>query len=135
MRDPVRLYRRAGLRGFLAFQLFIGGAVVFALANPPLWLALLSALVLAHVPGAPHMDPLLPGAGLIVNNLLLTCLAVTAPRRRSWEGLAPYGLTVVVYWAMVSAAGYRGLWQLVTRPHYWEKTTHGVTAEIGPCGH
>jgi hypothetical protein len=28
---------------------------------------------------------------------------------------------------MVSVAGYRALVQLVTKPFFWEKTTHGVT--------
>jgi hypothetical protein len=27
---------------------------------------------------------------------------------------------------MISVAGYRGLWQLFTRPFFWEKTEHGV---------
>jgi hypothetical protein len=68
---------------------------------------------------------MVPGLGLLAGNLLLTWLAVLAPRRRGWETLAPYGLTVVVYWAMISAAGYRGLSQLFTRPFFWEKTEHG----------
>ena len=127
MRDPLALARRTGLSGFLSFQLFIGGALVFALVTPPLWLAFLSALLWdGHgvTPGA-----LIPGSGHLVSNLLLTWLAVLAPRRRRWDSLAPYGLTVVAYWAMISAAGYRGLWQLFTRPFFWEKTEHGAVAE------
>ncbi len=127
MRDPLALARRTGLSGFLSFQLFIGGALVFALVMPPLWLAFLAALLWGGdgvTPGA-----LIPGSGLLVSNLLLTWLAVLAPRRRCWDSLAPYGLTVVAYWAMISAAGYRGLWQLFTRPFFWEKTEHGVVAE------
>lgn len=122
MRDPVALARRTGLAGFLSFQLFIGGALVFALVTPPLWLAFLAGLLLADAGRAP--DPLISGSGLLASNLLLTWLAVLSPRRRGWSSLAPYGLTVVVYWAMISAAGYRGLWQLFTRPFFWEKTEH-----------
>ena len=62
----------------------------------------------------------------MLNNLLLTWLAMIGPRRRGWDELSPYGLTVIAYWAMVSVAGYRGLWQLCTRPFFWEKTAHGV---------
>ena len=126
MRDPVALMRHTGLRGFLAFQLFIGGGVVFALANPPLWFAFVAALVLHWSSGATGPGALIPGAGLLANNVLLTYLAVLAPRRRGWDELAPYGLTVIAYWGLASAAGYRGLWQLVTRPFFWEKTQHGV---------
>jgi hypothetical protein len=28
---------------------------------------------------------------------------------------------------MLSIAAYKGLWQLVSRPFYWEKTNHGLT--------
>jgi cellulose synthase/poly-beta-1,6-N-acetylglucosamine synthase-like glycosyltransferase len=126
MRDPVALMRHTGLRGFLAFQLFIGGGVVFALANPPLWFAFVAALLLHWSSGATGPGALIPGAGLLANNVLLTYLAVLAPRCRGWDELAPYGLTVIAYWGLASAAGYRGLWQLVTRPFFWEKTQHGV---------
>jgi hypothetical protein len=27
----------------------------------------------------------------------------------------------------MSVAAYKGLWQLVTRPFYWEKTAHGIS--------
>jgi cellulose synthase/poly-beta-1,6-N-acetylglucosamine synthase-like glycosyltransferase len=120
MRDPVALVRRTGISGFLAFQLFIGGGVVFALVNPPLWLAFIAALLLHQVTGAAGPGAIIPGAGLLACNVLLTWLAVMAPRKRGWDELAPYGLTVIVYWALVSAAGYRGIWQLVTRPFFWE---------------
>ena len=125
MRDPVALLRRAGLGGFLAFQLFIGGGIVFALVNPLLWVAFLASAL----PGSPVADIFgpVPGASLLANNLLLTYLAMISPGRRGRGDLAPWGLTVIAYWAMVSIAGYRALGQLVTKPFYWEKTTHGVT--------
>jgi hypothetical protein len=31
---------------------------------------------------------------------------------------------------MQSIAAYKGLWQLFTKPFYWEKTTHGLTKDI-----
>jgi cellulose synthase/poly-beta-1,6-N-acetylglucosamine synthase-like glycosyltransferase len=129
MRDPAALVRRTGLSGFLAFQLFVGGGVIFALANPPLWGAFLAALLLHWLEGASGPGAVIPGAGLLANNVLLTYLAVLAPRRRGWDALAPYGLTVIAYWGLVSAAGYRGVWQLCTRPFFWEKTMHGVVPQ------
>jgi cellulose synthase/poly-beta-1,6-N-acetylglucosamine synthase-like glycosyltransferase len=126
MRDPMGLMRRTGACGFFAFQLFIGGGIVFALANPLLWVAM-AACTLFQVPLWDDTPAaLIPASGLVLNNLLLTWLAVIGPRRRGWDELSPYGLTVIVYWAMVSIAGYRGLWQLLTRPFFWEKTVHGV---------
>ena len=51
-----------------------------------------------------------------------------SPRRCGRADLAPYGLTVIAWWALVSLAGYRALGQLVTRPFHWEKTPHGDAA-------
>jgi hypothetical protein len=34
---------------------------------------------------------------------------------------------VLGYWVLMSIAAYRGLWQLLRNPFYWEKTQHGVS--------
>jgi glycosyltransferase XagB len=39
-----------------------------------------------------------------------------------------WGLTVFGYWVLTSIAGYKALYQLLTRPFYWEKTEHGISA-------
>jgi hypothetical protein len=36
-----------------------------------------------------------------------------------------------IYWLMMSAGAYIALWQLATRPHFWEKTDHGLSAGAG----
>ena len=50
-----------------------------------------------------------------------------APLRRGWLSLIPYSLTAAGYWVLISVAGYKGLWQLIHNPFYWEKTRHGVS--------
>jgi cellulose synthase/poly-beta-1,6-N-acetylglucosamine synthase-like glycosyltransferase len=130
MRDPNALRRRTGWRGFLSLQLFLGGSVIAALVNPLLWLLFLttvrfglSADLFAPGPAATSISSL----GLLGGNALLTCLAISAPKRRDWTGITPYAFTVTFYWALISIAAWRGLWQLVTRPFYWEKTAHGLS--------
>jgi cellulose synthase/poly-beta-1,6-N-acetylglucosamine synthase-like glycosyltransferase len=123
-RQPFALVRRTGARGFLAFHLFIGGSVAAALATMPLWLIfLLSATISQEGPTATSLSMLATG------NLLLTALAIASPTRRGWQNLAPYGLAVPLYWAMISVAAWRGLGQLVTRPFHWEKTPHGLSRQ------
>ncbi len=125
MRDPLRLLRQAGIPGFLAFQFFLGGGIVFALVNPLLWVLFLGALLFGW--SLSEHAVTVPGMGLLANNVLLTALAMLSPLRSGRRDLAPYGLTVVFYWALVSVAGYRALAQLFTRPFHWEKTMHGIT--------
>ncbi|HEY0105453.1 MAG TPA: glycosyltransferase [Rhizomicrobium sp.] len=123
-RRPFALVRRAGLGGFIAFHLFIGGSVAAALAAPLLWLAF--AISLATSQEAARELSL---SSIAVGNILLTGLAIVCPLRRGWHGLAPYGLSVVVYWTIISLAAWRGLAQLITNPFYWEKTAHGLSRQ------
>lgn len=41
--------------------------------------------------------------------------------------LVPQLVFIPIYWLFISAAAYRAVYQLITNPHYWEKTEHGVT--------
>jgi hypothetical protein len=125
MRAPVALRRRTGWRGLLSLQLFLGGSVVSALLNPLLWLIFILSILRGSSPD--HFATTVSAAGLLAGNAVLTWLAVSAPRRRGWQGLAPYGFTVIFYWALISLAAWRALWQLFRRPFYWEKTAHGLT--------
>jgi hypothetical protein len=51
-----------------------------------------------------------------------------AAKREQWE-LIPYALLVPFYWLAMSFAGYYAIFELVTRPHYWQKTKHGLHLE------
>ena len=45
--------------------------------------------------------------------------------RRRYYRLVLYALTAPLYWALMSIAAYKALWQLLRNPFYWEKTSHG----------
>jgi hypothetical protein len=34
------------------------------------------------------------------------------------------------YWLLHSLAAYKALWQLIVKPHYWEKTEHGLSDDV-----
>jgi cellulose synthase/poly-beta-1,6-N-acetylglucosamine synthase-like glycosyltransferase len=36
------------------------------------------------------------------------------------------------YWMLMSIAGWKAAWQLIIKPHYWEKTVHGLDAAAPP---
>lgn len=64
---------------------------------------------------------------LLAGNGAFIYLSMIAPIRRGWLELVPYSLMVPAYWVLISIAAYRGLWQLLRNPHFWEKTQHGVS--------
>ena len=64
---------------------------------------------------------------LLAGNGAFIYLSMIAPIRRGWLELVPYSLTIPAYWVLLSVAAYRGLWQLLRNPHYWEKTQHGLS--------
>jgi cellulose synthase/poly-beta-1,6-N-acetylglucosamine synthase-like glycosyltransferase len=129
-RQPLRLLRSTGPLGFLGFIFFIGGTVVSGLFNPVFWVLYLVWLV-AATSGFdlvfPQLLLFLSLFNLLAGNGAFVFLMMLAPIRRGWLSLIPYSLTVLGYWVLISVAAYKGLWQLLRNPFYWEKTQHGVS--------
>jgi hypothetical protein len=135
VRDPVALVRRVGWRSVGVLQLFLGGAIWSALFNPVLWLIFAVSCVYASPDGELQILGMLArisGLGLFAANVMLVGLAVCGARRK-WT-VVPYALCFTFYWALISIAAYRGLWQLFFKPFYWEKTPHGQGRCRGALG-
>ena len=49
--------------------------------------------------------------------------------KRKFYELILYAMVNPLYWLMHSIAAYKGLWQLITKPFYWEKTNHGLSKQ------
>ncbi len=129
MRHPVRLLRALGPRSFLSFQMTVGGTFFGFLLNPIYWL--LTSMWLLTQAGV--IQQLFPGIvyymaaiGLFVGNITFTYLNAVGAMRRGYHDLAIYALFSPLYWALMSFAAWKGAIQLITKPHYWEKTEHGL---------
>ncbi|ABD08803.1 Glycosyl transferase, family 2 [Rhodopseudomonas palustris HaA2] len=132
-RRPLHLLRSIGPLGFLGFVFFIGGTVLAGLINPVFWLMFAIWLFgLANGFDQLFPEPLLYLSlfNLLAGNGAFIFLNMLAPIRRGWLNLIPYSLTAFGYWVMISIASYRGLWQLLRNPFYWEKTDHGVSKHV-----
>ncbi len=132
MRHPVQLYRRLGPVGFVGFQMFIGFPPFTALINPFLW----AMFGISMLVGPTRIASLFPPSvltmalfDLLIGNAMYVYFNVVAASKRKWFGLVPWGLLAPAYWVLHSVAAYKALKQLVTNPHYWEKTTHGTSAK------
>lgn len=125
-RRPARLFQKLGLRGCMAVQLFLGGAVWSALVNPLLWVIFVASCVARPMePSLLDMLARISGAAVVLANGLLVMLSFIHEGRRRKPGWVLFAVTYPLYWILISAAAYRALWQLLRDPFLWEKTPHG----------
>ncbi|WP_380165194.1 glycosyltransferase [Jannaschia sp. R86511] len=130
LRRPRTLVAEAGLVPTLGFAVLVGGTPLSFLFAPPLYAAFLFSLL---VPSS-WLGELFPGwvlwaavVNLLLGNSLMIYVSMMGAFRRRRYGLVPWAILNPVYWLLHSVAAYKGLWQLITRPHYWEKTDHGLS--------
>ena len=116
----------------LTFQLIVGGKVLSMWINPFLWIMTASYFIFRSQIG-PFIESLyltpvfyLGVISLIFGNFLyLYYYMIGAARRGAWD-LIKYGFVVPAYWLMMSYASWMALYQIFFKPHYWEKTKHGL---------
>lgn len=137
-RHPVRLLSELGTRQLLGLLVVLGGVLLSVLVYPVALFAMMLAWLLG---GFDNAD--LTGHGswlwiVALSNLaagilapMLAAALATARRRRPRLLLSV--LLMPAYWVLISLAGYRALIDFVRRPHYWEKTRHGLGG-VRKCG-
>jgi glycosyltransferase XagB len=128
MRAPRRLLHELGLWRFFGVQvLFLGTLSQFVLA-PVLWSFWLLPFGLWH----PLSEVLPWSAFVLLGTMFLTAEAVSIgvalmalwrSRHRFLRGWVP---TLHLYFPLAALAVYKALWEILTRPFYWDKTAHGV---------
>jgi hypothetical protein len=129
MRDPLRLRRELGTKNWLSFQLMVGGTVFVLLLNPLfwavaiLWIATQASAIREIFPGFVYF---VGSFNLLIGNFAFGYLGVAGVLRRGYDNLAKWVLLSPLYWLLMSVAAWKGFFQLFRRPHYWEKTVHGL---------
>lgn len=128
MRNPFRFLANVGFKGFMSFQLLIGGTFTF-LINPIFWF-LTTVFALTQLGIIEDFFPgwvyFLAATQLFFGNFVFVYLGLAASVRRGDYALAPYALFLPFYWGLMSVAAWKGFMQLITNPFYWEKTEHGL---------
>jgi cellulose synthase/poly-beta-1,6-N-acetylglucosamine synthase-like glycosyltransferase len=117
---------------YFTFLLLVGGKVLVNFINPIMWLLTIGYFAARSSVGE-GIESLFPApvygmaiASLVLGNALFIYLyLVGSARRGNWD-LVKYGLLAPLYWLAMSVASVKALWQLIRRPHYWEKTVHGL---------
>ncbi|MBX3099881.1 MAG: glycosyltransferase [Salinibacterium sp.] len=129
-RSPIRLIASIGVKRFLSFVLLIAGTPATFLAVLPFYIVT-AVTFLAPTEFISSFFPVwvlwVSLANFVLGNAIIVYLSMMGPFKRGAFGLILWALLNPLYWLLHSIAAYKGLWQLLTRPHYWEKTDHGLT--------
>lgn len=128
MRAPRALLRDLGAWRFFGFQMMFAGSVLQALLAPLLWTLWLIPLGVFNPILADMPLPIL----LILITFSILCEAVQVAAN-AW-GLRKAGHKISVAWLplmlpyhlLASVAAYKAVYEVLTRPFYWDKTAHGL---------
>jgi cellulose synthase/poly-beta-1,6-N-acetylglucosamine synthase-like glycosyltransferase len=130
MRRPYLYLQPGRLSQLLSLQLFVGGKTAALFLNPLMLLLLLIYVILRPVALYHTLFPtfiLYMGmACLIFGNFFYIYSHLVGCMKHGHYALAKWSLTIPVYWLMASAAAFLALYQLIVKPHHWEKTRHGL---------
>lgn len=129
--SPRALVRVAGPRRALGITALTGGGVLSSLFVLPLWILLAGSLLIpARTLGVLYPDwTLWLGLfSLLAGNSLMIYVTMLGAFLRQREGQVLWSLFSPLCLVLHSIASYQALWQLITRPNYWEKTTYGISA-------
>jgi len=135
MRNPVKLWKKIGWKGFLGFNFFIGATPVTFLVYP-LLLAIFLCYVIFDLSSIKAYFPdwvlFMSIFNLMVGNILMIYVNMMAVFKRRYYELILFAIANPIYWLMHSISAYKGLYQLIVKPFYWEKTNHGLSKVNNP---
>jgi len=130
MRNPVALWKKLGWKGFLGFNFFIGATPITFLIYP-LLLVIFFFYVVFDLDTIRTFFPdwvlFMSIVNLMVGNILMIYVNMMAVFKRRYYELILFAVANPVYWLLHSWAAYKGLYQLIVKPFYWEKTNHGLS--------
>jgi glycosyltransferase XagB len=131
-RHPLLKLKEVGFARWVSFNLLTGGMPFTFLLAPVMWLFMGLAICLNSTDIFSVSPALLyiMGLNLMAANVIIIVTAMLGIIPEKKSKLFALALFFPIYWFLQSLAAYKGLWQLLTKPFYWEKTEHGLTSNI-----
>jgi cellulose synthase/poly-beta-1,6-N-acetylglucosamine synthase-like glycosyltransferase len=131
MRNPLQQLHKRSLYELFSFQVVVGSGLGVMMFNPFMW-ALLAIYITSSSEAVSiyhilFLGPVLyTGAFcLIFGNFFYLYLYLLACTKRKLYHLLPSTLFIPIYWLLMSIAAFYALFELLVKPHYWQKTIHG----------
>src|SRR6266852_1834400 len=132
MRHPLENFRKGHLYDLFSFQVVIGTGVAVMFINPLMWVllglyfAFGSSLINIYHLFFPGPTFYLGAFCLIFGNFFYIYLYLIACMKRKQYHLLPWTLLIPIYWLLMSIAAMYAIVELQVKPHYWQKTVHGL---------
>ncbi len=126
MRHPVKLYRGLEPQGFLGFQFFVALSSFSYLTAPITWI-----FSVFWLPELAHLLPRwlyalgMANLGIYFSLHIATALHIGSLYRKNRAKMMLSATFYPFYLILHSVASYLALWQLITNPYAWNKTSHG----------
>lgn len=122
-------FKDAGWLNFLAFQIYVGG-MIFTAPLHAVFVIVFGAKTLVNW----NSDVVFVDVWTFSYLFLFfagytgaTALSIAGAIRLKRIDLLGYQLLLPVYWILTGAAAFRAAYELLVRPYFWSKTSHGVT--------
>ncbi len=129
MRSPRLLFKQLGAWKFLGFQAHFLAALSQFLLAPVLWSFWLILLGVPHPLSSvvPNDFLVMLGVSFLAIELVNIAIFALAVRGQKHRHLVPWAPTMHFYTPFAAIAAYKALYEVVFKPFYWEKTTHGLS--------
>lgn len=135
MRNPALFFNKFGVHAWI-FQLLIGGKIAFCFINPFLWVMTIAYFALYNLVG-PTIESIYPAyifymalISLVFGNFMFFYVYMIGCAKKSQYSIVKSLFFMPIYWLMISLASFIALYQFIVKPHYWEKTVHGLDTQF-----
>lgn len=134
LRSPRATLNDMGWKNFLKFHMILTSVAISVLVHP-FFLAGFAFQVSDYFSGvAPSTYDIsitaISAFNLVAGYTTYMLLAFAVLSHRDYGLPRRYIALMPVYWILISIAGWRALYQLITAPHHWEKTSHGSKTRV-----
>lgn len=125
MRQAGNLFQKIGFKGILGFIFFVGAPSIVFLTVPFVFFLSTIAYFKGDIFPAWFLD--LANLNFILGVFFHVVIALVVIDKNKWWGMLPIAAIFPFYWILHIITSFRAVWQLMTRPHFWYKTEHGLT--------
>ncbi len=132
MREPLRLWKDLGTRGFLGFQILFLGSLSQAVLAPLMWSMLALSLGFDHPVAAVLSHPVIVTISVLFAAAegLNAALGIIGLKRTGHAMSWVWVPTLSLYFPMQALAAYKAFWEMLRCPFYWDKTSHGALSPL-----